>query len=1515
MDQDTMVDAESLDGSSSDEEIQVVSIKNVNNPSQTNSKTANSKIDSDSDSEGYIDLATQARSNRTKTTNSQMLDFLNNNSNIRNSNSFSSGAGFDKNKNNSNEINNNRSNSIDKNRNSISSDNINILSKSRLNRRSPSLNNESRSSSIASNLSDASKNRPHKFHRLESYSRKFKKTGDGGLIRKTPSSSSSSKTVINTLTSAEKMLENVKKQMHGVPIDSSYPEPPTRSSFLDSDSKIDSESESEIEIENENENENEREIHSEERSHGDVGADGDVTAPNGNKPPKISKSDEEESRSGSVNLLNEGMDSSISSDLDEEDNENTEYYKSDKERLAEMTLDDKIDPSDTINNSVTTMNDTNDQLIRKGDEHEVINNNNNNNKRHKPNNPIKIAENTEIITIDDSDSEDEEIEAMDISKSTNGTNSNGNSSNSQLTLPGMVDEKDKHEISNLNEGRAIIDDDDDEDDDDDDVQIVSVNILKPAERPERTSNEHEVSSGNGFEMYSMMHKKAKLLRQIEIAKETILKEEKEFRIYIKYNPTLINERRMEMQRTIDYWEAKIASFELDLITDEMSEEHKTAIAGFLKSLEYLQLNMKRQHQSIQYLDLVIQDAQQKHDVRRVNDAHLRQNTIVPMISTMNNKIMLVRAQIEEMERPYRKIFNFDGGVERNISRIYDYNLARNERRFSHLPNPFERLIESHNAAAGSIGSIQQQQLQQIQQQQRENQALNFSSSGANTYNPYPSVPMNITPTLQTPWFNSYNTLVNRNIFASTSMDNPVVLEDGDDRSSLYNGYSGGFLPTSESDSIQKLLENIGTDENEDGSDENLAPTPEEMSVSLLKHQRISLKWLLKMENGNNKGGILADDMGLGKTVQAISLMLAHKSKNPKCKTNLIIAPVSLLKQWANEIDLKILRGHKLSCFIYHQSNKVSSFKNLKQYDVVLTSYNTLASDFKKHKASAIEGIDVNDNNDDNDDSDDDSDDSRANNRGGRGRKGRRYFSPFYTSDAQFYRIFLDEAQWIKNRSSQASKSVAELQSMYRWCLTGTPMQNRVDELYPLIRFLRIKPYNDERKFNSEITSVIKSSRGAGENRGLRKLQVLLSAILLRRTKSSLIDGKPILSLPDKVILKDHVEMLEGELSFYKELETNSANMASRLLQESEIKKVNNYSSILTLLLRLRQACCHNYLVKLGGVGNESEEAEVVSLRDSYESCRNFGASTIERINNEESEGFACSICFDTLVEDKVLILNNCGHIICSDCIKEYFDRFSEAEKDDETRLAECPTCKKENNEKRSITYKLFDIVCNKQSNWTNTKKLMGVKKPTLTRSQRTEKIKELAKSEGKLLLSAKLKKCIALINEITEKNPNDKIIIFSQFTFLFDILQLFFVINKISYLRYDGSMSLDQKSETVKEFYETTEKKTLLLSLKAGNVGLTLTCASHVIILDPFWNPYVEFQAIDRTHRIGQTKEVYVHRILIEKTIEDRIMRLQEEKQEMVDAALDPEGRKSINRLGRRELGFLFGLNGLSEDD
>lgn len=104
----------------------------------------------------------------------------------------------------------------------------------------------------------------------------------------------------------------------------------------------------------------------------------------------------------------------------------------------------------------------------------------------------------------------------------------------------------------------------------------------------------------------------------------------------------------------------------------------------------------------------------------------------------------------------------------------------------------------------------------------------------------------------------------------------------------------------------------------------------------------------------------------------------------------------------------------------------------------------------------------------------------------------------------------------------------------------------------------------------------------------------------------------------------------------------------------------------------------------------------------------------------------------------------------------------------------------------------------------------------------------------------------------------------------------------------------------------------MLLSLRAGNAGLTLTCANHVFIMDPFWNPFVEEQAMGRAHRIGQTREVFVHRVLIAGTVENRIMELQELKKHLIESALDERGMKSISQLNRRELGFLFGLNSLT---
>ena len=149
-------------------------------------------------------------------------------------------------------------------------------------------------------------------------------------------------------------------------------------------------------------------------------------------------------------------------------------------------------------------------------------------------------------------------------------------------------------------------------------------------------------------------------------------------------------------------------------------------------------------------------------------------------------------------------------------------------------------------------------------------------------------------------------------------------------------------PTRNAEEIQALLKNIRPDE--DLPAELRKGTPPEMATTLLEHQKLGLTWLTRQEEGSNRGGILADDMGLGKTIQAIALMVSRRAEDER-KTNLIIGPVALLAQWQSEIEDKVKSHHKLSIFRYHGTK--CSWNKLRKYDIVLTTYGTLGSEWKK----------------------------------------------------------------------------------------------------------------------------------------------------------------------------------------------------------------------------------------------------------------------------------------------------------------------------------------------------------------------------------------------------------------------------------------------------------------------------------------------------------------------------------------------------------------------------------------
>ncbi|KAJ4298722.1 hypothetical protein N0V88_003754 [Collariella sp. IMI 366227] len=803
-------------------------------------------------------------------------------------------------------------------------------------------------------------------------------------------------------------------------------------------------------------------------------------------------------------------------------------------------------------------------------------------------------------------------------------------------------------------------------------------------------------------------------------------------------------------------------------------------------------------------------------------------------------------------------------------------------------------------------------------------------------------------------------------------------------------------PRKTEEDIQQLLSNIRPDM--EIPVEERGETPDAMKYTLYPHQQVALKWMSDMEEGTNKGGILADDMGLGKTISTLSLMVSRPSTD-NVKTNLIVGPVALIKQWEQEIKNKLKGTHRLSVYLLHM--KRMSYSDIKRYDVVLTTYGSIASEWKrytqhveqrKESAGYDEGVDQE-----------------------LAKK-----CPLLHPRSKFYRVILDEAQCIKNKDTQGSKAAHQIHATYRWCLTGTPMMNGVSELYPLIRFLRIRPYCDFKVFQNAFKSLTAKNSGTSDysrDNAMRQLQAVLKAMMLRRMKNSMIDGKPILSLKPKTETSEHAVFSDDERKFYTDLESRSQVLFNKYLRTGTVGK--NYSNILVLLLRLRQACCHPHLMDFECVAATSD-TQMTDL------AKELKADVVQRI--KAIEAFECPICYDG-VEDPILVVP-CGHDTCPECFTSLTETAAQngIQEGNERGSAKCPVCRGGVDSKRVITYTAFrkvhmpktieteegtpeepaevtdsedsssgdddeadfdtdsDIESDAGSNgnlldfvvpddevddesdlneddidvklgaFAKAKKEneplkdgreKKAKKAKKAKKRKAKKAKMVSKSDNKAkgkakveavkphMLkklrtdaaknkearrrymhylrdnwedSAKISQVVDLLMQIQE--TDEKTIIFSQWTALLDLIEVQVKYRlSLRYCRYTGDMSRNARDDAVRDFTENLRTKVMLVSLRAGNAGLNLVAASRIIICDPFWNPYIEMQAVDRAHRIGQQREVQVHRILVKETVEDRILDLQEKKRALVEAALDEGQSKSVGRLSERELAYLFGVN------
>ncbi|KAG6384148.1 hypothetical protein SASPL_156051 [Salvia splendens] len=325
--------------------------------------------------------------------------------------------------------------------------------------------------------------------------------------------------------------------------------------------------------------------------------------------------------------------------------------------------------------------------------------------------------------------------------------------------------------------------------------------------------------------------------------------------------------------------------------------------------------------------------------------------------------------------------------------------------------------------------------------------------------------------------------------------------------------------------------------------------PDGLAVALLKHQRIALFWMVNKETKGAccSGGILADDQGLGKTVSTIALILKERSPSFKapvantmkqcqmemcdldkdngasdtyngCKSNmqtkgrppagtLIVCPTSVLRQWSEELFNKVTREANLSVLVYHGSGRIKDPLELAKYDVVITTYAIVSMEVPKQPV-----VDENDDQFGTPFNGFSSSKKRklpetTSNKSAKSKKSKKQIDNELLETISgplakvgWYRVVLDEAQTIKNHRTQVARACWGLRAKRRWCLSGTPIQNAIDDLYSYFRFLRHEPYATFKTFCEHLKSPIHRNPTVG----YKKLQAVLKTIMLRRTKGKII---------------------------------------------------------------------------------------------------------------------------------------------------------------------------------------------------------------------------------------------------------------------------------------------------------------------------------------------------------------------------------------------------------------------------
>ena len=483
------------------------------------------------------------------------------------------------------------------------------------------------------------------------------------------------------------------------------------------------------------------------------------------------------------------------------------------------------------------------------------------------------------------------------------------------------------------------------------------------------------------------------------------------------------------------------------------------------------------------------------------------------------------------------------------------------------------------------------------------------------------------------------------------------------------------------------------------------------------------------------------------------------------KTTLIVCPVSVMSNWTMQIKEHV-RDDTLRVEVYHGPNRHELLHELNDIDVLIASYNTISYDFA---------------------SQDKTNKTKGNGGNEPAAKKRKQSSPLF--DARFHRILLDEGHNIRSSKTRMFRACTSLQADRKFCLTGTPLTNRPDDIQSLFSFLGVEHLGDREIFRRAVSQPIQ----AGDEVGLARLRAMMSHITLRRSKML-----ANVSLPEKVVEMRSVQFPADskDKAIHDTLFQTAQAAFKATLQGGDAEALKNYMSVLETLLRIRQACCSSVLVPKERLERAEQVLAELQGRDGKALSAEEGKALLDKLKGTfEEQDVECAICLCEMEEKQAVILRSCTHVFCQTCIARVATTAAHSN---------CPLCR--------APFSTKDMI---------------EKNVASKAAETSSDVVPLPLSTEELGPSPKIQ---ALLDAIGEMKPGEKGVIFSYFTTFLDEIEKHLDANELTHARIDGKKSAAQRSEAMEAFAsENGGPKLMLCSLHAAGCGINLTAANHCL--------------------------------------------------------------------------------------